>query len=157
MITNYELQIQCVGLENNGTFPLEYTGRGKDISPEFVLTNLSPAAKTIAITLEDIKHPLFRNFTHWVIWNVPASQNIIGAIPHGKNVESLNNAIQGIAYGWHKYAGPKPPKGKQHQYRFTVYVLDSVLSLSPNSTKSKFIKSAKNHILQQAAVIGVFE
>ena len=38
MITDYELQIKCVGLENNGTFPLEYTGRGKDISPEFILT-----------------------------------------------------------------------------------------------------------------------
>ena len=152
-----ELQIRCIGLENNGTFPLEYTGRGKNISPEFVLTNLSPAAKTIAITLEDIKHPLFKNFTHWIIWNIPASQHIMGAILHGKTVESLDNAVQGIAYGWHKYAGPKPPKGKQHQYRFTVYVLDSVLSLSPNSTKKKFIKSAKNHIIQQGTVIGLFE
>ena len=157
MTTDYELQIQCVGLESNGIFPLEYTGRGKDISPEFVLTNLSPAAKTIAITLEDIKHPFFKNFTHWVIWNIPASEYIIAAIPHGKSVEALNHAIQGIAYGWHKYAGPKPPKGKQHQYRFTVYVLDSVLSLSPNSTKNKFIKTAKNHIIQQATVIGLFE
>lgn len=157
MTTNYELQIKCVGLKNNETFPLEYTGRGKDVSPEFILMNLSPAAKTIAITLEDIKHPLFKNFTHWVIWNIPAMSKITGAIPHGKNVESLNNAIQGIAYGWHKYAGPKPPKGKQHQYRFTVYVLDSLLSLSPNSTKNKFIKLAKNHILQQGTIIGLFE
>ena len=157
MTSDNELQIQCVGLESNSIFPLEYTGRGKDISPEFVLMNLSPAAKTIAITLEDIKHPLFKNFTHWVIWNIPASDKIMGAIPHGKSVASLNQATQGIAYGWHKYAGPKPPKGKQHQYRFTVYVLDSVLSLSPHSTKNKFIKTAKNHIIQQAAVMGLFE
>lgn len=157
MTTDYELQIKCAGLENNGTFPLEYTGRGKDVSPEFILMNLSPAAKTIAITLEDIKHPLFKNFTHWIIWNIPATSNIIGAIPHGKKVESLNNAIQGIAYGWHRYAGPKPPKGKQHQYRFTVYVLDSLLALCPNSTKNKFIKSAKNRILQQGTIIGLFE
>ncbi len=56
MINQDELQIRCIGLENNGIFPLENTGRGTDISPEFVLENLSPAAKTIAITLEDIKH-----------------------------------------------------------------------------------------------------
>lgn len=157
METDYELQIKCIGLENNGTFPLEYTGRGEDISPEFFLANLSPTAKTVAITLEDMKHPLFKNFTHWVIWNIPASPKIIGAIPHGKKVEALNNAVQGMAYGWHKYAGPKPPKGRRHYYRFTVYVLDSVLSLSSDSTKTKFIKSAKNHILQQGTVIGVFE
>ena len=89
MINNYELQAHCIGLENNDIFPLESTGRGKDISPAFELENLSPVAKTIAITLEDIKHPLFKNFTHWVIWNIPASKNIIGAIPHGKNVGTL--------------------------------------------------------------------
>lgn len=157
MTTDSELQIKCVGLENNGIFPLEYTGRGKDLSPEFILMNLSPAAKTIAVTLEDVKHPLFKNFTHWVIWNIPATPKIIGAIPHGKKVESLHNAMQGIAYGWHKYAGPKPPKGKRHQYRFTVYVLDSALSLSPYSAKNKFIRSAKNHILQKGTIIGSFE
>lgn len=51
MTNDCELQIRCDGLVNNGRFPLEYTGRGKDISPEFTLTNLSPLAKTIAITL----------------------------------------------------------------------------------------------------------
>ena len=64
MINNYELQVRCIGLESKDIFPLENTGRGKDISPAFELENLSPAAKTIAITLEDIKHPLFKNFTH---------------------------------------------------------------------------------------------
>ena len=157
MINNYELQVRCIGLESKDIFPLENTGRGKDISPAFELENLSPAAKTIAVTLEDIKHPLFKNFTHWVIWNIPAAQNIMGAIPHRKNVVALDNAVQGIAYGWHKYAGPKPPKGKQHKYRFTVYVLDCELSLGANSTKSRFMKYAKNHILQQAAIIGLFE
>ena len=89
MINNYELQVRCIGLENNDIFPLENTGRGKDISPAFEFENLSPVAKTIAITLEDIKHPLFKNFTHWVIWNIPASKNIIGAIPHGKMLALL--------------------------------------------------------------------
>lgn len=157
MTNNHELQVQCTGLINNEIFPLENTGRGKDISPEFTFTNLSPFAKTIAITLEDITHPIFKDFTHWVIWNIPAAQNIMAAIPHGKNVEALDNAVQGIAYGWHKYAGPKPPKGKQHKYRFTVYVLDCKLSLGVHSTKSRFMKSAKNHILQQTAIIGLFE
>lgn len=151
------LQVQCIGLENNGTIPLEYTGRGKNVSPEFVLTNLSPLARTIAITLEDTTHPLFKNFTHWVIWNIPATEKIVGAIPHVKSVKSLGNASQGTAYGWHKYAGPKPPKGKRHQYRFTIYALDCALSLSPNSTKNKFIKAARNHIIQQGTIVGVFE
>ena len=103
-----------------------------------------------------ITHPDFKNFTHNVIWNIQAPKDISREIPQGKNVGTLNNAIQGIAYGWHKYAGPKPPKGRKHQYRFTVYVLDHVLVLSPNATKRRFIKAAKHHILQQGTVIGLF-
>lgn len=42
-----------MGIENGGEFPVVNTGRGQDISPEFVIKNLSPHAKTLAITLED--------------------------------------------------------------------------------------------------------
>lgn len=145
------------GVRKQWNIPIRVYGQRKRYITRIYPYYLSPAAKTLAITLEDVKHPLFKNFTHWIIWNIPATSKITGAIPHGKNVESLNNAIQGVAYGWHKYAGPKPPKGKQHQYCFTIYVLDSRLSLSPNSTKNKFIKSAKNHILQQGTIWGLFE
>ena len=52
------LLFECVGMKAGGKFPIENTGRGQDISPEFLIKNLSPAAKTLAITLEDIRHPL---------------------------------------------------------------------------------------------------
>lgn len=157
MINDTELKAECAGLENRRVFPLEYTGRGENRSPELILANLSPAARTLAVTLEDLLHPVFRDFTHWIIWNIPAAPNIMGAIPPGKRVEALGNAVQGIAYGRHQYAGPKPPKGKRHRYRFTVYALDCALSLSPYSAKKKFLRAAKNHIIQKASVIGIFE
>ena len=28
------LEFECVGMDNGGKFPIEYTGRGQDISPE---------------------------------------------------------------------------------------------------------------------------
>ena len=64
------LRFRCPGLEDGGRFPLENTGRGKDLSPEIVLENLSPQAKTLAVTLEDMSHPI-KGFTHWVMWNFP--------------------------------------------------------------------------------------
>ena len=59
------------------------------------------------------------------------------AVPSGKSISSLQGAIQGMGYGFHCYAGPKPPKGKSHKYCFTVYVLDCKLDLSPFSFKRK--------------------
>ena len=151
------LLFECVGIKAGGKFPIENTGRGQDVSPEFLVKNLSPAAKTLAVTLEDIRHPLFKNFTHWLIWNIPATEKIAGAIPDGRIVPNLGNARQGLGYGWYKYAGPKPPKGNQHLYRFTIYALDQEIELPFLPTKGRFIKRAKEHIIQQGNIIAEFE
>lgn len=151
------LLFECSGMKNGEKFPIENTGRGQDISPEFIIKNLSSSAKTLAITLEDVKHPFFKDFTHWIIWNIPARERIAEAIPSGKIVPDLGNARQGIAYGWHRYAGPKPPKGKQHLYRFTIYALDTEIDLKGFPTKSSFIKMAKGHVIQQGSIVGEYE
>ena len=151
------LLFECVGMKAGGKFPIENTGRGQDISPEFLIKNLSPAAKTLAITLEDIRHPLFKNFPHWLIWNIPAAERIAGTIPGGRIIPSMGNARQGVCYGWYKYAGPKPPKGQQHVYRFTMYALDTKIDLSILPTLGRFIKKADGHIIQQGSLVGAFE
>lgn len=147
------LEFECVGLNDGGKFPIENTGRGQDISPEFIIQNLSTNAVTLMITLEDLSHPI-KGFTHWIIWNIPATDKIMKAIPPGKSVSSLQGAIQGIGYGFHCYAGPKPPKGKSHKYCFTVYVLDCKLDLPSFSFKRKVLSKASRHIIQKGKIYG---
>ncbi|MCI9423864.1 MAG: YbhB/YbcL family Raf kinase inhibitor-like protein [Dorea sp.] len=151
------LIFECSNMKNGEKFPVEHTGRGRDISPEFIIKNLSSYAKTLAIILEDIKHPVFKDFTHWLIFNIPAREKIDGDIPGGKILSCLGNARQGIGYGLYKYAGPKPPKGRQHLYRFTMYALDSEIDLTGLPTKKRFMKMAKGHIIQQGSIVGKYE
>ena len=154
---NYSiLEFTCIGIDNDGKFPLENTGRGQDISPGFLIKNLSPKAKTLAITLEDLSHPI-KDFTHWLIWNIPATDQVNGGISAGSHVSELDGACQGIGYGFHRYAGPKPPKGKAHTYRFTVYALDCEIQLSIYSMKRTFLKKAEGHILQRGTMTAKFE
>lgn len=150
------LEFECAGIKDGGRFPVENTGRGKDISPGFTIKNLSPRAVTLMITLEDLSHPIKR-FTHWVIWNIPAADTIAKAIPAGKTISSPEGAVQGVGYGLHRYAGPKPPKGKSHRYCFTIYALDCRLDLGPHSTKRKVFRKARSHMLQQGEICGYFE
>ena len=150
------LEFTCIGIENNGKFPVENTGRGQDISPGFLIKNLSSRAKTLAITLEDLSHPV-KDFTHWLIWNIPATSQVHSGIPSGNHVSALDGACQGIGYGFHRYAGPKPPKGKTHTYRFTVYALDCELRLSVHSLKKAFLKKADGHIIQKGNITAKFE
>ena len=150
------LRFRCSGIMDGGSFSLEHTGRGRDISPAFLLDNLSPEAKTLAITLEDLSHPI-KNFTHWIIWNIPAANQVKSGISAGSHVSELDGACQGIGYGLHRYAGPKPPKGKTHIYRFTVYALDCELKLSVHSLKRAFLKKAYGHIIQKGNITARFE
>lgn len=147
------LEVLCPGIEN-GKFHLEHTGRGQDRSPELVLKNLSPDAKTLAVVLEDMSHPI-KGFTHWVIWNVPVADTIPESIPAGKT--TLDGAVQGVAYGLHRYAGPKPPKGTTHTYRFTIFALDCKLDLPSGTRKKAFLRAAEGHILQGGSISGEFE
>lgn len=145
--------VRCPGIEN-GKFLIDHTGRGADRSPELVLENLSPKAVFLAVVLEDMSHPL-KGFTHWVIWNLPVSERIPGGIPAGETVPG--GGVQGVAYGLHRYAGPKPPRHMRHTYRFTVYALDCKLDLSASARKKAFLRAAKGHILQSGSVSGEFE
>ncbi len=155
-MNNTILEFTCMDIENDGKFPLRNTGRGQDISPEFLIKNLSSKAKTLAITLEDLSHPV-KDFTHWLIWNIPAANQVQSEIPSGSHVPALDGACQGIGYGFHRYAGPKPPKGKTHIYRFTVYALDCELQLSVYSLKRAFLKKASGHIIQKGNITAKFE
>ena len=150
------LEFECVGIADGDKFPLENTGRGKNISPQFNIRNLSPNAKTLVITLEDLSHPI-KGFTHWIIWNIPATNIIPGAIPAGKIVSTIEGAMQGIGYGFHRYAGPKPPQNKSHKYAFTIYALDCSLNIKAFSTKKKVLNTATDHIIQQGKICGYFE
>lgn len=142
----------CAGMEDGAEFPAEHTGRGEDSSPAFLLENVCPSAKTLAVTLEDVSHPLFRDFTHWLVWNIPAGPEIPSALPPGKRVPGLGNARQGLGYGRYRYAGPKPPKGKRHLYRLTVYALDDEIKLRFPATKRRFLAAAREHIIQQGSM-----
>jgi len=150
-----KLFFDCVDLDDGGTFPLKYTGRGEDVSPEFILKNLSPHGKTIAIIFDDLDHR--SGFNHWIIWNIPANEIIPGNIPEGKNLSNMGNAKQGIGYGNHKYRGPKPPKGVQHKYQFNIYVLDCELKINSSSHKSNLVKAMDEHIIQYGFINGLFE
>ena len=152
------LQFECIGLKPNGRFPLINTGRDQDKSPAFILKNLNPVAKSIAITLDDTSIPgLFGDFNHWLIWNIPVKSNIPAGIPSGIMVSSLDGAVQGIGYGKNKYAGPNPPKGSHHIYKFDIYVLDSKLNISYMSRKQQFMSAIKSHVIQHGSINGVFE
>ena len=67
-----KLLVTSPAFQEGGWIPAECSGRGADRSPELRLDGLRKEAVSLAVTLDDASHPIFPNYNHWVIWNLPA-------------------------------------------------------------------------------------
>lgn len=152
---NNQLIVTSPAFKNEEIIPIEYTGRGEDISPELHLSATYESAKSVTIIMDDLSHPIPK-YNHWVIWNLPVMQIIPGKIPHGEIVAELDSAVQGKGYGKNCYRGPKPPFNLSHRYQFDVYVLDCLLDLPSSTKKRHLIKAMDGHILQKGSLVGRF-
>ena len=153
------LKVTSNAFKDGQYMPVDYTGFGKDMSPDFRLHNLSKKAVSIAIIMDDLDIPFLPAYNHWLIWNIPAMQEIPEKIPHGPEIPGLGNARQGIAYGKNKYRGPKQPVfiRNMHRYVFRIYVLDCFLDLTAASVKKDLTEAMEGHVLQQGRIMGKYK
>lgn len=151
--------VSSTAFENNGMIPQRYTGFGEDRSPELIITDAPENAASFAIILDDLDVPLRKNFTHWIIWNIPVTDVIPEGLPCGSVIREPISACQGVAWGKHGYRGPKPPIfiKKEHRYVFAVYALDCRLAISENSRKNDLIDAMRGHILAEARLLGKYQ
>jgi Raf kinase inhibitor-like YbhB/YbcL family protein len=127
---------------NYSGFPAEYTCDGKDINPPLSIAHVPAEAVSLALVLRDPDAPS-GTFIHWVIWNIDPKTKTIeeNSVPAG--------AIQGLTTDKRNYyVGPCPPSGT-HRYVFTLYALDTGLSLNESTTVDQLEAAMENHIIKQ--------
>ncbi len=152
-----ELIVTSTAFESEGWIPDCCSGYGKDQSPELRISNISDKAVSMAITLDDLGHPIQPGYNHWAAWNFPAVEVIPENLPKGAVNEVPFHFEQGIGYGKHCYRGPKPPFNWNHRYCFTIYTLDTLLSIGQDSDKTALLQAMKGHILQTGYLYGKYQ
>ena len=143
------LQITSPAFQNNGHIPSQYTCDGEDINPPLMIANIPQGTKSIALICDD--PDASGTWVHWVVWNIDPNVKEIkeDTVPTGA-VEGLND------FRKHAYGGPCPPSGT-HRYFFKVYALDTMLDISPNSTKADLEQAMKGHILAEGQFVGLYK
>jgi len=94
--------------------------------------------------MDDLDIRFMQSLNHWVLWNIPRMDEIPEGIPYGSPVPFLGNAIQGKAYG-------------NHRYRFEFFVLDCFLSLDMNAVKKDVVAAMQGHVMQHGSITGKYK
>src|SRR5262249_8532349 len=103
--------------------PALYTCHGARVSPPLQWSGAtSQTAKSFAIVVDDSQAPI-TPYVYWIVFDISPKTVAIGQnqLPTGAR-QALNSA------GKASYDAPCPA-GSSHQYRFTVYALNSVIKL----------------------------
>jgi Raf kinase inhibitor-like YbhB/YbcL family protein len=143
-----ELTVTSPAFEPNQPIPEKYTCSGEGTNPPLTIEGIPQGTISLALIFDDPDAPS-GTFDHWIIWNIPASQNKI-AENSTPGMEGLNSDQE------QGYAPPCPPPGKPHRYTFRVFALDMELGLGANSTKKDLEKAMKGHVLAEGKLIGLF-
>jgi Raf kinase inhibitor-like YbhB/YbcL family protein len=136
-------------------FPPDHTCDGANISPRIRISGLSAAS--VAVMAVNPFQPSCCSFCPWLIWNLPADDEIPAGIPAQGVVSAPIAGVQGRNdFGTIGYSGPCPPPGATHRYTFKVYGLDALLSLPPGATKAELIAAMRGHGLQYGGTAALY-
>lgn len=142
--------------EHNTKIPLQFSWKSGNKPPELNWQNAPEGTKSFVLICDDPDAPK-KNWTHWLIFNIPAH---FTSLPSdiGRNAETAHGIRQGINdFNELGYDGPYPPEGKPHRYIFTLYALDTLLTLPPGIGKDELIKAMQGHVLKKTELIGLYQ
>jgi Raf kinase inhibitor-like YbhB/YbcL family protein len=143
------LRISSKAFLQNSPIPPRYTCDGSDVNPPLVVENVSSAAKSLVLIVDDPDAP-GRTWVHWVVWNISADTKEIHENSLPASAQEGMNDFRKRGYG-----GPCPPAGT-HRYFFKLYALDTMLELGQNTTKSALELAMKGHVVGQAELVGTY-
>lgn len=135
--------------EDNENIPSQYTCDGQDLAPELDVLEVPSDAKELVLIVDDPDAPM-GTWVHWVLYNIPANTLKIDEknLPQGTK--------QGMTdFGRVGWGGPCPPSGT-HRYFFKLYAIDKVLELPNRARKTEVENAIKDHIIEEAQIIGLY-
>ncbi len=142
-----ELSVPFLKMRNK--MPLENTCFRDNKSPELSWTGAPAGTQSFVVFMEKRDPALDEPFTQWLLFNIPADTNRLGA-GQAKDPQIQSGARH--ANSDHDnvgYIGPCDSKG-QFKYALRVFALDTMLDLPPRAHKYDLIRAMNGHILDAA-------
>jgi hypothetical protein len=126
--------------------PRQYTCRGAGETPPLSWSGAPAGTKTLALVMDDAGAPI-TPYVYWIVFNIsPETPDLqAGRIPMGAKV-AVNSR------GTARYAPPCP--AHNHQYRFTIYALDTPLALHGGVSLPTVWAAIASHSIGRGRLVG---
>jgi len=129
------------------TYTLPGQCAGQNISPPLSWVGAPANTQSFAILVVD---PDGGDWVHWMQFNIPADTSELSEAVGGPDV-----GVKGQNdFGELGYGGPCPPSGT-HRYVFTLYALDTLLSVSEGAAQVEVETAMEGHVLEEAQLTGL--
>lgn len=144
--STFALSLESSAFFNQDKLPAQFTCDGKDVSPELSWKEAPSSTQSYALIMSDPDAP-GGTFYHWVVYNIPATTT---SLTEGSKQLPAGTIVGNTSWGKQQYNGPCPPKGSTHRYVFSLYALNTTLSLPPDSEAPAVIDALQNHVVGAA-------
>lgn len=147
------MQLTSPAFSHNSPLPVDYTCKGKAVSPPFTMSDVPAGTQSLVLIMHDPDAVGGKDFLHWAVWNIlPETTEIAeNSVPPG--------AVQGTNdYPNATYGPACPPAGTGlHHYTFELHALDIPLSLTSGAPREELEIAMKEHILAAAQLVGTVQ
>jgi Raf kinase inhibitor-like YbhB/YbcL family protein len=152
--TGASITVTSPAFTDGSRIPVDFTCDGKEAMPDLVLSQPPEGTKSLVIIVDD-PDASAGVYTHMIAFNVAPETT---KVPGGMDLTGVGDAARfGLnSGGGARYAGPCPPKGEGHRYRFRVIALDTMLKLPEGAPKSQIDEGMDGHILGEGSLMGHF-
>jgi Raf kinase inhibitor-like YbhB/YbcL family protein len=141
LLTAAALSITSPAFTDGGNIPPKFTCDAgmQNPSPGLAWKDAPANTKSYVLIVHDPDAPLAGGFTHWVLFDIPATTT---SLPEGFQPGSVgvsgNSGFRRQGYG-----GPCPPSGSHH-YHFMLSALDVE-------------KAMEGHVIGKAELVGLYQ
>lgn len=146
------MKLHSPAFENEAAIPAKYTCEGDNISPQLQWQGAPEQVRSYALIVDDPDAPV-GTFTHWVLFDIPAT---VTGLPENSTREGVSGLNDFNKSG---YGGPCPPSGdKPHRYFFRLHALDAErLGLSQGASRKQVEDAMKGHVVATTELMGTYQ
>lgn len=149
------MQLSSSAFQQARSIPIRFTCDGENVSPPFTWKGAPAQTKSFVLIMHDPDAPRAGGFTHWVLYNIPASA---AELPSTLSQEApvAGSCVQGMNdSGEIGYTGPCPPSGT-HRYVTRLYALNAELNLKAGASQKQVEEAMRGHVLERAELTGTY-